>query len=260
MYAVTGSGNPVIFVVISVLVVALVYSPSTISYVFAVPPDPQFGQRGKCNNDVERLQVDCCWTESYGPLFPSVTFTVCQTCNIDTNTGGFVDCTEVQRTSGGGTFEAQQIPPSNTTIPPAGGGVFEAQPLPPSNTTIPQGGGVFEAQPLPPSGPAIPPGGGGTFETQQAPLAPGDTANPKIAGGFNTLPTDEGATGAPPSTAEETQPPTLTEEPTPPVCLEGQVLDEESNLCVLEEPEAAQEEPEQTEEGDGSEDGNNNDN
>ena len=59
MYAVTGSGNPVIFAVISVLVVALVYSPSTISYVFAVPPDSNFGVKGKCYNDVKGLQVDC---------------------------------------------------------------------------------------------------------------------------------------------------------------------------------------------------------
>ena len=57
------------------------------------------------------------------------------------------------------------------------------------------------------------------------------------------------------------------EEPAP-TCQEGLVLDEESNLCVLEEPEVAENEPEQVEidepeqqssEGDGSQDNGNND-
>lgn len=46
-----------------------------------------------------------------------------------------------------------------------------------------------------------------------------------------------------------------------PPCLEGQVLDEESGLCVLEEPEAAEEPPaeeEQPSEDSGSEDNSNN--
>ena len=137
---------------------------------------------------------------------------------------------------------------------------------PPSNCTPPElqfhgsttGSGVFEAQPLPPSNTTVPQGGGGTFEAQQAPVTPGDTGNPKIAGGFNTLPPPTGS--PPPPAIEGTQAPTLTEEPAPPDCLEGQVLDEESGLCVLEEPEQSQpEEQEQqpSEEGDGSDDGNN---
>ena len=81
----------------------------------------------------------------------------------------------MQRTSGGGTFEAQQIPTSNTTVPQGGGGTFEAQQIPTSNTTVPQGGG-------------------GTFEAQQAPVTPGGPAAPKIAGGFNTQPPPTGAT------------------------------------------------------------------
>ena len=77
------------------------------------------------------------------------------------------------------------------------------------------------------------------------------------------------AAGAPPPVDEGTQPPALTEEPAPPVCLEGQVLDEQTNLCVLEEPEVPEEEPGQsepegqdqsTEEGDDSQDGNDNNN
>jgi hypothetical protein len=84
--------------------------------------------------------------------------------------------------------------------------------------------------------------------------------------------TEEDTTAAPPAT-DETQPATVEEEPVPP-CPEGQALDEELGLCVLEEPEAAEEQQEsqperdqqqsedegdqrQSEEGDGSEDNNN---
>jgi hypothetical protein len=100
--------------------------------------------------------------------------------------------------------------------------------------------GVLETPPTTPSGPAIPPGGGGgIFQTPSAPLTPDDIVTPKGGGVFNTPqtggvfkalpPTDEGAAGA------------------PPVCPEGLVRDEESNLFVLEEPEVAEDEPEQVE-------------
>ena len=77
-------------------------------------------------------------------------------------------------------------------------------------------------------------------------------------------PADQGATELPPpATTEETQPATVEEAPSAPVCLdglefnedlgfcvpedcpEGQVLDEESGICVLAEPEVTKEEPEQ---------------
>jgi hypothetical protein len=57
-------------------------------------------------------------------------------------------------------------------------------------------------------------------------------------------PTDQGA--AEPPATEETQPAAGEEDPVP-ACPEGQVLNEESGLCVLEEPEAI-EEPEPAEE------------
>ena len=71
-------------------------------------------------------------------------------------------------------------------------------------------------------------------------------------------PADQGAAEQP--ATEGTQPATVEEGPVPP-CLEGQVLDEESGLCVLEEPEAAEEPPaeeEQPSEDSGSEDNSNN--
>jgi hypothetical protein len=139
-----------------------------------------------------------------------------------------------------GTFETQPTLPSGPAIPPGGGGVLETQPTTPSNKTIPPagGGGTFEAQQIPSSNTTTPQGGGGTFEAQQAPVTPGDTAAPKIAGGFNTLPQ--------PPTDEGTQAPTLTEE-TAPICPEGQVLDEQTNLCVPEEPGVSEEELEESE-------------
>jgi hypothetical protein len=168
------------------------------------------------------------------------------------------------------------------TNPPSNCGPAEQEY--PSRPQTPQSGGVLETDPTTPSGPAIP--GGGIFQTPSAPLTPDDTVTPKGGGVFNTPqtggvfniqppPTDEGAAGAPPPvdestlppTEEGTPPPTLTEEPAPPVCLEGQVLDEQTGLCVLEEPEVPEVEPGQSEqegqeqsaeEGDGSEDGNDN--
>lgn len=65
--------------------------------------------------------------------------------------------------------------------------------------------------------------------------------------GQSVLPQEDGALDQPPADQQTgdqlTQP---TTEPMPP-CPEGQVLDEETNLCVLEEPDAAEEEPAQPE-------------
>ena len=254
--------KPLIFVVAIFLVASLVYSPSAVFNLKASPkiggtfnapqtegvfnaPLTDEGAAGEPSADdgtVSREmypytctkygggtigKVDCCAQEKQAP-----NRIWCTTCDATNPPSNCTPRTQI-RTEGGGTFEAQQIPTSNTTIPQ---------------------------------------GGGGTFEAQQAPVTPGGTAAPKIAGGFNTLPpppTEEGAAGAPPPVDEGTQPPALTEEPAPPVCLEGQVLDEQTNLCVLEEPEVPEEEPGQsepegqdqsTEEGDDSQDGNDNNN
>ena len=52
--------------------------------------------------------------------------------------------------------------------------------------------------------------------------------------------------------------PTLTEEPAP-ICEEGQVLDEQTNLCVLEESDVSGEETEQQSSEEDSSEGNSND-
>jgi len=120
--------------------------------------------------------------------------------------------------------------------------------------------GVLEQPPTPPpSGPAAPLQDGGIL--QQPPT---QGVLPPVTRGQGVLPED----GEPQTSDEGTiqsqqpaipnQPPTVEEdeEPVPP-CPEGQVLDEETRLCLLEEPEAAGEGPEQSEESD-SEDGGNN--
>jgi hypothetical protein len=276
--------RPLIFVVISILIVALVCSPTVTSYVFAAYPAHSKMGTGKCDYSAIKpgvFQVTCCWIDSRGSTSKFVPVTrTCQTCGeLRNQPGSYFGCTqpEIQfMTAGGvlglngtvpsgGTFETQGNLPNTTNVPK--GGIFQSQPTPPKST-VPSGG-TFEEQQIPPSGPAIP--GGGTFES---------------GGTFNSLqPAQEGASGASPPVDEaappvdeDTQPPTLTKEG-PPVCPEGQVLveesglcvledcpegqvlDEEAGLCVLEEPEVAEDEPEQVEidepeqqssEGDGS--------
>ena len=97
---------------------------------------------------------------------------------------------------------------------------------PPSGPVAPLQGGVLEQPPTPPpTGPAAPLQGG-VLERQQ--LQP---------------PAEQGVAELPPPATEETQPATAEEEQSVPVCQEGQVLDEESGICMLEEQPAAAEEP-----------------
>jgi hypothetical protein len=109
---------------------------------------------------------------------------------------------------------------------------IQSQPAPP-NGTVPSGR-TFEEQPIPPTGPAIP--GGGIFQTPSAAFTEDGTVNPQTGGVFNAQPpsADEGATGVSPPANGGTEAPTLTEKAAP-ICPEGQVLDEQTGLCVLEE-------------------------
>ena len=59
----------------------------TISGVYALPPDKNFG--GKCDNDVENLHINCCWTET---VKEGIEIEYCQNCDIDTNTGDITNC------------------------------------------------------------------------------------------------------------------------------------------------------------------------
>lgn len=61
----------------------------TISGVYALPPDKNFG--GKCDNNVEKLTVSCCWTETDAE---GIEIEYCQHCDVDTKTGDIVGCGE----------------------------------------------------------------------------------------------------------------------------------------------------------------------
>jgi hypothetical protein len=236
-----------IFVVISAILAALVYNPSSISNVF-VQGKPVYGAYIDCDLGEIYGTITCCWEEQ----FPDYQARVCQTCHEDgTNCGPIVKTSE-------------EPPKPPRSVPPTAGENILQQDL-----------GVLEQTP----------------SQGLPPLKQGQGVLPQD-GVLEQAPADQGAAELPPTTTEETQPATVEEEPSAPVCQgglefnenlgfcvpedcpEGQVLDEESGICVLEEPEAAedpaqsepqeeQSEPEQPEqqssEGDGSQDNGNND-
>lgn len=224
-----------IFVAISVLVVAF----AIISYLgfeaFAVPRDPNYVPNEKCMPNMDGTRLTCCWDEP-DILNPGEFIHWCQSCDFD---GG--NCGEVF---------SQSPQPTGPFAPPQDG-VLEQPPAPPSDPAAPLQDGEVLQQP-PGEGVAPPP-------TRGQGVLPED-------GVLQQPPADEG-TGAAPRTVE---PPTSDEATQPPPetlpgCPEGQVLDEESGLCVQEEPEAEEpeqaqsDEEEQSAEGDGSADNNSND-
>lgn len=110
--------KPVIFVVISILVVALIYSSSAAPNVYAVPPDPKFNT-GECVNSPETLTVICCWNTPGEGYFEAT----CQVCHIDTETGNYDNCDppEVQGPPQIGQKAPQVTPPLPLSTPPPAG-------------------------------------------------------------------------------------------------------------------------------------------
>jgi hypothetical protein len=264
-----------IFVVISVLVVALMYSSVSTSGVFAVPPDDNFGGRNCVIHD--DLTVTCCWQEP-DLNNPGEEVSWCQTCNLDPT-----DCGPLRSSTGpfappqDGILDEPPAPPSGPAAPLQDGGVLQQTPsqgaAPPGTTAAPAPKPEVACgpPPMPACGPNSPP-----------PPPPPPPTNHVVKGPqVGELPVEEAE--LPPAT-EETQPATVEEEQPVPVCQEGlefnedlgfcvpedcpegQVLDEESGICVLEEPEAAEdpaqsdpeEEQQPAEEEDDSEDNGNN--
>jgi hypothetical protein len=228
----------------------------------------------------------CCWAEQG----PSSVARVCETC-LDNGDGTYRDCkTRPERF--GGIFQGDIIPtpgPAQGGIP-APGGIFQGDIIPtpgPAAQDTPTGGsmprsGIFQGNLLesysqpglvqsdpdsvtPPETNTTQPGGIFREDLEQL-GATQDNETTSEDGVTEEPPTPEENTIAVPPATEEAQPALVQEEPVPP-CPEGQVLDEETNLCALEEPqgdEQSEEEPqteevEQSSEEEGSEE-NSNDN
>jgi hypothetical protein len=242
-----------LIVVISVLVAALIYSPSAF-FAFAAPPDSRYFTSQGCDSQGPTTKdggrrITCCWREKVPGQILGKEY--CQTCTQ--KDGKVYDCTSKEP-------QAFEQPPTSSPFDPTAplqGGVLE-QPATssPFDPTAPPQGGVSEQQ-----------------EQQTPPTpAPGTTPGvlqqledgnfvPGFAPGFlrqqdEQPPADQGASElAPPPTTQETQPAAVEEEQSLPVCQEGlefseglgfcvptncpegQVLDEETGVCVPEEPE-----------------------
>jgi hypothetical protein len=227
--------RPVISVVISVLVIALVYSSFSSSTVFGADMDPGFRNSKSCTVKVTENQdiKTCCWRERVpGQLLGKE---YCQTCT--TGAAGSTSCQEKKP-------QALEQPPT---------------PLP-FDPTAPLQGGVLEQQ-QPQTPPTFAPGASPDVLEQ---LEQSEGVSPGFLERQQQPPADQGAAELPPTTTEGTQPATVEEEPSAPVCQgglefnedlgfcvpedcpKGQVLDEESGICVLEEPETAEEESAQS--------------
>jgi hypothetical protein len=248
------------------LISGAICSQLSVLPVFAEPPDPCFGdgcEGTSCSSTEYDFTSDttCCWTGPNGDP-------ICQTCSTDNDTGSTLYC-DPPRTKG----IADIAPPPSGFAPPPPPGPGQGGP----GNVLPEG--VFEGPTTPPQQQKITP--------EIAPLPPtcppGQVLDEDTNLCFRVSQEQE----------EQQQQSEVTEEKQPvPVCQEGlefnenlgfcvpedcpesQVLDEESGICVLEEPEAAEdpaqsepqeeqsepEEPEQpSSEGDGSQDSGNND-
>jgi hypothetical protein len=242
----TGISKPLIFVVISVLVVALVYGSVSVFSAYALPRDPK-NDGSDCDfAEGEGIGSRCCWFEVVpeGTGDPGRGGNVeqyCQTCRaVDSDGDGSqdgVDC------------EQKELQYLESTVPGVGefpeGGVLDQPPPPPTGPFVPPQGGVLQQTP----------GEGGGLQ----PPTRGQEGVLPPAGVSKQPPAEQGTT-EPPAT-EGAQPAIVEEEPAPVCpegqvfneesglcvpeeCPEGQVLDEDAGLCVVEEPEA-EEEPEQ---------------
>jgi hypothetical protein len=256
-----------IFVVIPIITFVLAYGPST---VVVLGLDNRANDPGaicsapKGQSENGLALVECCWAEDVpegtgNPEAGGNAEIYCSICE-DGGTRGKINCSDPELQY------IKEVRPDLGVFPQDG--VLEQPPTPPpTGPFVPPQGGVSQQQPSV---------GGGL-----QPLTRGQGVLPQDGGLQQQPPADQGATE--PSATERTQPATDEEEPLPPCpegqvldeetglcvmedCPEGQVLDEESGICVLAEPETAAEEPAQSEpeeenqpseESDLGEDGNN---
>jgi hypothetical protein len=219
-----------IFAFLSVLVIALVFDSFSPYIVFALPRDPSNpGQGEGCEGTISLETGDetltCCWTDKKdGKKY-------CQKCTTSINNLGRYETNCDPKVAQGRPLTGdlpqleQVTPPILDPVVPQEGIMQAPAPSAPSSPPplgegAPPQDGVLE-QPLtpPPSGPA-------------APLQDGEVTRWCKCPPCCRAPEADQGTGAAPRIVE---PPSTADEATP--CPEGQVLDEESCLCVLEEPE-----------------------
>jgi hypothetical protein len=196
----TGISKPVILVVISVLVVAVIFwGSSSVSAVTRSPIECGF------KNPPSISILQCCQTETDDE---GIEMTWCTDCAGEHPGGQGLNCGPRYQA-----LEAQQD-----------GRVIQQPPTAPLLPTTPPFG-------------RLPPGALEDLPTlEQAPTTPLQQQTAPQA--------DQGLVAEPPATLE-TQPATVEEQPP---CPEGQILDEETNLCVLEEPEAVEQQEEEQDE------------
>jgi hypothetical protein len=130
------ASRPVIFVLISFLVVMLIYGSVAISRspAFAAGKSPRDVCQSNhptlciCNNDVENLKAKCC------DLGRDLV-TPCMTCDINTDTGDYENC-----------VVSRKSPTTGQANVPQGGGVLEQPQKHPKHggTVLPKGGGALE--------------------------------------------------------------------------------------------------------------------
>ena len=229
-----GISKPLIFVVISVLVIALLYGPLSAFEVNALPPDPKYesGTCGGITTDKKTGEHNrtCCWTQtkegSTGVFKPRAKY--CQTCSADAE-GKFTICDKKR---------IAEVVANEPPTPP---------PTEPSGPFVLPEEGILQ-EPTPPS------------SDPAAPLQDGVLQQPPADQGA-AIPTQPATEGSQPATVDEEQPVPVCQEGLefnedlgfciPTDCPEGQELNEDTGICVLEEQPAAdeeQEEQQQTEE------------
>jgi hypothetical protein len=243
------------------LISGAICSQLSVLPVFAEPPDPCYGdgcEGTSCGDTVDfglTQDVQCCWTGPNGDP-------ICQNCSSSTDTGEILYCDPPRTKADSSTI----APPPSGFAPPPPPGPGQGGP----GNVLPEG--VFEGPTTPPQQQKKTP--------EIAPLPP--TCPPGQALDEDTnlcfrVPQEQEEQQQQSEVTEEEQPVPVCQEGlefnenlgfcVPEDCPEGQVLDEESGICVLEEPEVAdvpeQSEPEEPEqpssEGDGSQDSGNND-
>lgn len=113
------------------LTAGLIYSPTSINLIFAAQPDPCFVgdcTAKMCDNSPGKLKASCCWSKP--GVIPHET--VCQTCEVNTNTGEFENCTDI---ASKGSFDS-----SITAAPPSGKAPPSSTEKCPDNVAVDQNG------------------------------------------------------------------------------------------------------------------------